>query len=96
MHVSEQPRVGEVKGDGSGRSVDRFIYWFPFAFLLPVFEVHVKSGNSPLAKASTGHLQPAHRCGVLSSIDSIHRGSLTMHLVSAARLYNLGDGVNCG
>ena len=47
MHVSEQPRVGEVKGDGSGRSVDRFIYWFPFAFLLPVFEVHVKSGYLP-------------------------------------------------
>ena len=96
MHVSEQPGVGEVKGNGSGRSVDRFIYWFPFAFSLPVFEVHLKSGNSPLAKASMGPLQPVHRCGVLSSVDSIHRGSLTMHLVTAARLYNLGNGVNCG
>ena len=96
MHVSEQPRVGEVKGNGSGRRVDRFIYWFPFAFPLPVFEVHLKSGNSPLAKASMGPLQPVHRCGVLSSIDSIHRGSLAMHLVAAARLYNLGNGGNCG
>ena len=91
------PGQGKVKRDGSGRKVDKFISWFPFASPPPVFEVHLKGGNSPLAEVSMGPLQQVHRCGVLSlSVDNIHRGYLSMHLVAAPRLYNLENGVNYG
>lgn len=89
------PGWGKVEGDGSGRKVDKFIFWFPFASLLPGFDLHLKGGNSLLPKISMGPLYPVYKYGGFSmSVDTIHRGSLIVDLVAAARLKNLGNGVN--